>query len=560
MDAHSAPTLPTFVGTAKSATGASSQLDVIEKAFRSGTNLAKYALNMSKLAEEGKLEEVIGREKEIQQAIQVLSRRRKNNPCLIGEPGVGKTCIAEGLAILIQQGRVPQSMRDKVIISLDVPSMLAGTKFRGEFEERLKGVIKEIESCQERVILFIDEVHILVGAGGSEGSIDAANILKPSLARGTLRCIGTTTTEEYRKHIEKEPALARRFQSVFVAEPSEKETLQILKGLRVKYEQHHRVRLPDEVLQAIVSLAARYLPMKRFPDKAIDLMDEAAARLRLSLESSPDRLVAIDDEIQALHANAAASRSGELTVKEELQLHKLEEERKPIQEVWRERNRIWDDIAAIQAQLQHMQQDSAEKAARHLQQLTQRSLRGASADDPATAGGTTATSVASSSSKLLEKSPEESQLLAQMHAQLHELYHRLHRYQQELRRLTDAGNANATTVVAEDAIGDAIDMLRVEDVARIISEALDVPIHSVTGPDETARQRLLQLEHTLNQQVIGQSQAIAKISRAIKVSRAGLRGGDRPIGVFMLLGPTVRCSIVDRVAVCATVAVSHRLR
>lgn len=544
MDAHSAPTLPTFVGTAKSATGASSQLDVIEKAFRSGTNLAKYALNMSKLAEEGKLEEVIGREKEIQQAIQVLSRRRKNNPCLIGEPGVGKTCIAEGLAILIQQGRVPQSMRDKVIISLDVPSMLAGTKFRGEFEERLKGVIKEIESCQERVILFIDEVHILVGAGGSEGSIDAANILKPSLARGTLRCIGTTTTEEYRKHIEKEPALARRFQSVFVAEPSEKETLQILKGLRVKYEQHHRVRLPDEVLQAIVSLAARYLPMKRFPDKAIDLMDEAAARLRLSLESSPDRLVAIDDEIQALHANAAASRSGELTVKEELQLHKLEEERKPIQEVWRERNRIWDDIAAIQAQLQHMQQDSAEKAARHLQQLTHRSLRGASADDPATAGGTTATSVASSSSKLLEKSPEESQLLAQMHAQLHELYHRLHRYQQELRRLTDAGNANATTVVAEDAIGDAIDMLRVEDVARIISEALDVPIHSVTGPDETARQRLLQLEHTLNQQVIGQSQAIAKISRAIKVSRAGLRGGDRPIGVFMLLGPTVRCSIV----------------
>lgn len=551
MDAHSAPTLPTFMETAKSASAATPQPDVIEKAFRSGTNLAKYALNVSKLAEEGKLEEVIGREKEIQQAIQVLSRRRKNNPCLIGEPGVGKTCIAEGLAILIQQGRVPQSMRDKVLISLDVPSMLAGTKFRGEFEERLKGVIKEIESCQERVILFIDEVHILVGAGGSEGSIDAANILKPSLARGTLRCIGTTTTEEYRKHIEKEPALARRFQSVFVAEPSEKDTLLILKGLRAKYEQHHRVRLPDEVLQAIVSLAARYLPMKRFPDKAIDLMDEAAARLRLSLESSPDRLVAIDDEIQALHANAAASRSGELTVKEELHLHRLEEERKPIQEVWRERNRIWDEIATIQAQLQRAQQESAEKAARHLQQLTQRSLRGTTTttvDDTATAGGTTASSSSSSSSsKLLEKTPEESQLLAQMHAQLHELYHRLHRYQQELRRLTDAGaiatagaNADAATVVDEDVIGDAIDMLRVEDVARIISEALDVPIHSVTGPDETARQRLLQLENTLNKQVIGQTQAIAKISRAIKVSRAGLRGGDRPIGVFMLLGPTVR--------------------
>lgn len=538
MDAQSAPTLPTFVGT-KSASASTPQVDVIEKAFRSGTNLAKYALNLSKLAEDGKLEEVIGREKEIQQAIQVLSRRRKNNPCLIGEPGVGKTCIAEGLAILIQQGRVPQSMRDKVIISLDLPSMLAGTKFRGEFEERLKGVIKEIESCQERVVLFIDEVHILVGAGGSEGSIDAANILKPSLARGTLRCIGTTTTEEYRKHIEKEPALARRFQSVFVSEPSEKETLQILKGLRAKYEQHHRVRLPDEVLKAIVSLAARYLPMKRFPDKAIDLMDEAAARLRLSLESSPDRLMAIDDEIQALHANAAASRSGELTVKEELQLHKLEEERKPIQDVWRERNRIWDDIAAIQARLQRMQQESADKAARHLQQLTQRSLRGTTVDD-ATAGATTIASLSSSSSKLLEKSPEESQLLAQMHAQLHELYHRLHRYQQELRRLTDAESTTATTSVAEDVIGDAIDVLRVEDVARIISEALDVPIHSVTGPDETARQRLLQLEETLNKQVIGQSPAIAKISRAIKVSRAGLRGGDRPIGVFMLLGPTVR--------------------
>lgn len=552
LDVSASPVLPTFNGTSTKPTNPTTPPDAIEKAFRNGTNLSKYALNLSKLAEEGKLEDIIGREKEIQQAIQILSRRRKNNPCLIGEPGVGKTCIAEGLAMLIHQGRVPQSMRNKAIISLDVPSMLAGTKFRGEFEERLKGVIKEIEQCEERVILFIDEVHILVGAGGSEGAIDAANILKPSLARGTLRCIGTTTTEEYRKHIEKEPALARRFQSVFVCEPTEKDTLEILKGLRSKYELHHRIRLPDEVLKAIVSLSARYLPMKRFPDKAIDLMDEAAARLRLSLESSPDRLITIDEEIQALHANAAASRSGELTVKEELQLHRLEEERKPIQETWRERNRIWDEIAALQAELQSFQRRTAERAAKHLQQLTQQSFQVATSSNDSTSATSTSTIPVSSSSTLLDKNPEEIKAFQQKHNQLHNLYRQLHHYQQELKRITTATAANTTTaspVTTDvsstainrqiDVIGDSIDMLRVEDVAQIISEALDVPIHSVTGPDETARQRLLQLENTLNKQVIGQRDAIKKIARSIKVSRAGLRGGDRPIGVFLLLGPTV---------------------
>lgn len=533
MDTHAVSVLPTSLAATKTVPAAVP--DVVERAFRTGTNLAKYAVNLNKLAEEEKLEEVVGREKEIQQAIQVLSRRRKNNPCLVGEPGVGKTCIAEGLAILINQGRVPQSVRNKVIISLDLPSMLAGTKFRGEFEERLKGVIKEVEQCEERIVLFIDEVHILVGAGGSEGSIDAANILKPSLSRGTLRCIGTTTTEEYRKNIEKDPALARRFQSVFISEPSEKDTIEILKGLRPKYEQHHRIRLPDVVLSSIVSLASRYLPMKRFPDKAIDLMDEASARLRLQLESPPCRLTEIDEQIQMLHANAAASHSGELTVKEELILHKLEEERKPLQYTWSERNRLWDEIAKLQLDLQTMQRNSASQAARYLQQLTQQSVLSSPSSK----------SMISSSVKLLEKSPDDIKQLQQKHAQLHQLYQQLHEYQQILKQLTESNSSAPVKVVtkeSEDIVGDAIDVLRVEDVAQIISEALDVPIHSVTGPDEIARKRLLKLEETLSAQVIGQNSAIHKIARAIKVSRAGLRGGDRPIGVFMLLGPTVRLS------------------
>lgn len=256
-------------------------------------------------------------------------------------------------------------MRDKIVVSLDLASMLAGTKFRGEFEERLKSVIKEIEACDDRIILFIDELHILVGAGGSEGSIDAANILKPSLARGTLRCLGTTTFSEYHENIAQDPALARRFQSITVAEPTEAETVQILRGLRGKYESHHRIRWPDEAVSAAVSLSARYLPSKRFPDKAIDLLDEAAARLRLQLESWPRRVDEIDAEIQDIyHSNYNQStsnthqmlRQGELTVKNELKLHKLHEEKRAILRIWHERNDVWQEVAALQNELQQLQQ------------------------------------------------------------------------------------------------------------------------------------------------------------------------------------------------------------
>lgn len=449
-------------------------------------SLEKYARNLNQLARDGKLDPVIGRDEEIRRVLQILSRRTKNNPVLIGEPGVGKTAIAEGLAHRIINGDVPENLKSKTIYSLDMGALIAGAKYKGEFEERLKTVVKEVISADGEIILFIDEIHTLVGAGGGgEGAMDAANILKPALARGELRSIGATTLNEYQKYIEKDKALERRFQKVMVEEPDVQDAISILRGLKERYETHHKVRIKDEAIIAAVELSDRYISDRFLPDKAIDLVDEAAARLRLEMDSVPEELDEIQRKIMQLEIERAAiRREGDEKKLNELseQLANLNEDRNAIKARWDEEKSIIDTITQTKEKIEQLKLE-AEQAERSGDYGKVAEIRYA-------------------------KIKEAENILNSSHAQLAEI-------QQQ-----------------HAMIKEEVDS---EDIAEVVSKWTGVPVKRML---QSEREKLLHLEDELHKRVIGQEDAIAALSDAVRRSRAGLQDMKRPIGSFIFLGTT----------------------
>jgi ATP-dependent Clp protease ATP-binding subunit ClpB len=447
--------------------------------------LKKYALNLNELAEKNKLDPVIGRDQEIRRVMQILSRRTKNNPVLIGEPGVGKTAIAEGMALRIVRGDVPEGLKTKQIVALDMGALLAGTKFRGEFEERLKAVVKEVIDSDGELILFIDEIHTLVGAGATEGSMDAANILKPSLARGELHAIGATTLTEYRKYIEKDKALERRLQTVFVGEPSVEDTVSILRGLQERYEVHHGVRITDAAIVAAAELSHRYISDRFLPDKAIDLIDEAASRLRLQIDSMPEELDSIERQIRQLEIEREALKREKDDAKlksNEKELANLEEKRKSMRSQWDlEKGLIQKTREMKQAiETARNQADKAEREG-HYEKVAE--LRYGTISQ-------------------LEKDLEKTK------AELNEI--------QEGRSLLK-------------------EEVEAEEIADIVSKWTGIPVSKMLSSE---RQKLLMLEEELHKRVIAQDQAIEAVSDAVRRARAGLQDENRPIGSFMFLGST----------------------
>ncbi|CEN50568.1 ATP-dependent chaperone ClpB [Capnocytophaga canis] len=447
-------------------------------------SLNKYAKNLNQLADSGKLDPVIGRDEEIRRVLQILSRRTKNNPMLVGEPGVGKTAIAEGLAHRIVQGDVPENLKDKIIFSLDMGALIAGAKYKGEFEERLKSVVKEVTTSDGNIILFIDEIHTLVGAGGGEGAMDAANILKPALARGELRAIGATTLDEYQKYFEKDKALERRFQKVMVEEPDTESAISILRGIKEKYETHHKVRIKDEAIIAAVELSERYITNRFLPDKAIDLMDEAASKLRMEINSKPEELDVLDRKIMQLEIEIEAIKRENDTEKLKTlnaDLANFKEERNHIFAQWQSEKTLVDEVQKAKTNIENYKLE-AEKA---------------------------------------EREGNYGKVAELRYGKIKEEQDKLENLQKEL------DNQKDKALVKEEVTR--------EDIAEVIAKWTGIP---VTKMMQGEREKLLHLEEELHKRVVGQEEAIEVVSDAIRRSRAGLQDVKKPIGSFLFLGTT----------------------
>lgn len=446
--------------------------------------LNKYAKNLNQMARDGKLDPVIGRDEEIRRTLHILTRRSKNNPILVGEPGVGKTAIVEGLAMRIVNGDVPENLKSKVIFALDMGQLIAGAKYKGEFEERLKGVVKEVTESDGEIILFIDEIHTLIGAGGGEGAMDAANILKPALARGELRAIGATTLGEYQKYFEKDKALERRFQKVIIDEPSVEDAISILRGLKDRYETHHHVRIKDEAIIAAVELSNRYITDRFLPDKAIDLIDESAAKLRLEMNSMPEELDRLERQIRQLEIEREAIKreSDEEKLKElNIEISNLAVERDTLKAKWKQEKELVEKVQTAKAEIEHLKLQ-AEQAERNGEYGKVAEIR-------------------------YGKVKEQENIIAEVSAQLLD--------------------STDKRLLKEEVDG--------EDIAENVAKATGIPVAKML---QSEREKLLNLEEELHQRVVGQEEAITAVADAIRRSRAGLQDPKKPIGSFIFLGTT----------------------
>ncbi len=447
--------------------------------------LSKYARNLNELAASGKLDPVIGRDEEIRRILQILSRRTKNNPMLVGEPGTGKTAIVEGLAHRIIAGDIPENLKDKIIFSLDMGALIAGAKYKGEFEERLKAVIKEVTNSDGNIVLFIDEIHTLVGAGGGQGAMDAANILKPALARGELRAIGATTLDEYQKYFEKDKALERRFQKVFVDEPDTESAISILRGIKEKYETHHKVRIKDEAIIASVELSQRYISDRFLPDKAIDLMDEAAAKIRMEINSKPEELDVLDRKIMQLEIEIEAIKREKDEKKLKglrYDLENIKEERNSIHAKWKSEKEVVDAIQNLKTDIENYKQEA----------------------------------------DIAERDGDFGKVAELRYGKIKEAKENLFELETQL-----AENEEGDSLIKEE--------VTTEDIAEVVAKWTGVPVTKMLQSD---REKLLKLEDELHHRVVGQEEAIVAVSDAIRRSRAGLQDPKKPIGTFLFLGTT----------------------
>ena len=449
-------------------------------------SLNKYAKNLNQLAKSGKLDPVIGRDEEIRRVLQILTRRTKNNPMLVGEPGVGKTAIAEGLAHRIVDGDVPDNLKDKIVFSLDMGALIAGAKYKGEFEERLKAVVKEVTAAEGDIVLFIDEIHTLVGAGGGEGAMDAANILKPALARGELRAIGATTLDEYQKYFEKDKALERRFQKIIIEEPDTESAISILRGIKEKYETHHKVQIKDEAIIAAVELSQRYITNRFLPDKAIDLMDEAASKIRMEINSKPEELDVLDRKIMQLEIEIEAIKREKDESKIKIlgmELANLKEDRNQIYTKWKSEKDVVDNIQAVKKEIEDYKYE-AERA---------------------------------------EREGDYGKVAEIRYGKIKEAQEQLDLLHQDL-----ADNqADGSSLIKEEVTR--------EDIAEVVAKWTGIPVMKMLQGE---REKLLHLEAELHKRVVGQEEAIEAVSDAVRRSRAGLQDMKKPVGTFLFLGTT----------------------